>query len=48
MEGDVNEGDIDNAVDNAFDQRAKGRSSVTLKNGTWQREIAKYWATAPG
>ena len=41
MEGDVNEGDIDNAVDNAFDQRSEGQIVSDLKNGTLQREIAK-------
>ena len=41
MEGDVNEDDIDNAVDRAFDKRSAEQIVGDLKNGTLQREIAK-------
>ncbi|HEY3421760.1 MAG TPA: hypothetical protein VGK13_01280, partial [Methanocellaceae archaeon] len=41
MEGDVNEGDIDDAVDSAFDKRSPGQIVGDLRNGTLQREIAK-------
>jgi hypothetical protein len=41
MEGDVTEGDIEQAVDEAFSKRSDGQIVGDLKNGTLQREIAK-------